>query len=50
MTQVDAAGTGVAVPEAGCETPADPGDGMSPKGSFRYAFKKFLQFALDGMK
>lgn len=47
---IQAAGTGVAVPEAGCEKPADPGEAISTKGSFKYAFRKFLQFALDGMK
>ena len=42
--------TGVAVPEAGCDAGDGPGDGTSPSGSLRYAFKKFRQFALDGTK
>lgn len=42
--------TGVAVPDAGCDAVAVPGEGISPKGSFKYALKKLRQLALDGMK
>ena len=42
--------TGVAVPEAGCDAGDGPGDGTSPNGSLRYAFRKFRQFALEGTK
>ena len=42
--------TGVAVPDAGCDTEVVLGDGTSPVGSFKYALRKFRQFAFEGTK